>query len=346
MHVIHNPLIAASNSRRSFLKTGGLALAAAVTPVGFQRRTTKMTQADTTTYDVVIIGGSYAGMAAGMALGRALRSVVIIDAQHPANRMTPFSHNFLTQDGVPPAEIAQRGREQLAAYATVQTVHDRAVHAERTELGFTVETMGGRTFHAAKIIFATGITDVMLQIDGFTDCWGKSVLHCPYCHGFEVRGKRTGVIANGSAGFDYALLIANWTPRLTLFTNGPSQFNEQQTTILRDRGITIIENTLASIEHTNGVLHGVRYTDGSVIPLDVVYAKCAFEQHCIIPATLGCVHSPEGYIVVDQLQRTTVDGLYACGDNASPMRTVANAVASGTAAGMHVNKELVMQHVQ
>lgn len=296
----------------------------------------------TTSFDVIIIGGSYGGMAAGMALGRALRSVLIIDASMPSNRMTPHSHNFLTHDGDTPADISRVARERLDAYASVRTISDVAVHVQRTTTGFQVETMCGNVFEATVLIFATGITDIMLTIDGFKECWGVSVLHCPYCHGYEVRHKNTGVLANGTSGYEYTLLLSNWTSQLALFTNGVSTLTEEQASDLHTRGITISEATISAINHTDGRLHGLSFDDGTCVDLDVVYAKCAFEQHCIIPATLGCVHSPEGYIVVDHQLQTSVEGIYACGDNSSPMRTVANAVATGTAAGMHVNKALVM----
>jgi thioredoxin reductase len=294
-------------------------------------------------YDVIIIGGSYGGMAAGMALGRALRRVLIIDAGLPSNRMTPHSHNFLTHDGDTPAEIARIARRQLEAYASVESVSDVAVYVERTPSGFRVETMCGNMYAASKLVFATGITDIMMNIDGFKECWGKSVLHCPYCHGYEVRHQRTGVLANGTAGFEYALLVSNWTSSLMLYTNGVSTLTSEQLRECDARGFSVVETAIKRIEHTDGQVHALTFDDGARVDVDVIYAKCTFEQHCLIPAMLGCEHSPDGYINVDAQQQTSVDGIYACGDNTSPMRTVANAVAAGTATGMHVNKGLVMQ---
>ncbi|CAN5445835.1 NAD(P)/FAD-dependent oxidoreductase [soil metagenome] len=291
-------------------------------------------------FDVIIIGGSYGGMAAGMALGRALRSVLIIDAGMPSNRMTPHSHNFLTHDGDTPAEITRIARERLEAYPTIVSIGDVVVHVQKTATGFRAETMCGNAFEASMLIFATGITDIMMSIDGFKECWGTSVLHCPYCHGYEVRHQKTGVLANGTSGYEYTVLISNWTSQLTLFTNGASTLSANQTWDLRSRGVSIVESPISAIRHTDGRLHGLTFEDGARIDLDVIYAKCAFEQHCIIPAMLGCNHNDDGYIIVDHQQQTSVDGVYACGDNSSPMRTVANAVAVGTAAGMHVNKAM------
>ena len=293
-------------------------------------------------YDAIIIGGSYGRMAAGMALGRALRSVLIIDAGMPSNRMTPHSHNFLTHDGDTSAEITRVAREQLEVYASVSSTSDVAVHAERKHTGFQVETMCGNVFEASMLIFATGITDIMMNIEGFKECWGTSVLHCPYCHGYEVRHQNTGVLANGTSGYDYTLLISNWTSQLTLFTNGASTLSADQMLKLHSQGISIVETPISVINHTDGLLHGLLFRDGTHVELDVVYAKCAFEQHCIIPVMLGCEHSPDGYIIVDHQQQTSVDDVYACGDNSSLMRTFANAVATGTAAGMHVNKAMVV----
>lgn len=180
-------------------------------------------------FDVIIIGGSYSGLAAAMALGRALVSVLVIDSGKPCNRQTPHSHNFLTQDGKEPADIAAIGKQQVALYDTVQFFDGLAISGQRTSNGlFEIQTASGEIFWADKLIFATGIKDIMPDVEGFVDCWGISVLHCPYCHGYEVRDQPTGILGSGENGYELAKLISNWTKDLTLFTEGKSKLTPEQ----------------------------------------------------------------------------------------------------------------------
>lgn len=295
------------------------------------------------TYDVIIVGGSYAGLAAGMALGRALRTVLIIDDGRPCNRQTPYSHNFLTQDGIAPAAIASLARQQVERYETVRFLSGTAVEGSRDPQGFRIRAGTGETSFARKLIFATGIRDILPDIPGLAACWGISVLHCPYCHGYEVRNQPTGFLGNGDPGFEFALLLRNWTEELAVFTNGPSKFTRDQAALLAERSIGIVETPIGKLEHAEGRLRSVRFVDGTETPLIALYTRAPFAQHCSIPTSLGCESTPEGYLKVDPLQRTTLPGVYACGDSTTPMRTVANAVASGTTAGMMVNKEMALE---
>jgi thioredoxin reductase len=296
-----------------------------------------------TEFDVIIIGGSYSGLASGMALGRALRKVLIVDDGKPCNRQTPYSHNFITQDGVPPSAIAQLARMQVDKYETVHFFNGIAVEAHKTIERFEVRVATGEVFSAKKLIFATGIKDHFPSVEGFDECWGISVLHCPYCHGYEVRSKQTGVIGNGDAGFDFVKLISNWTNDLTLFTNGKSVLTDEQVQRLNSRHIHIVEKEILKLRHTNGYVNNIIFKDGSVSSAEVLYAPVPFEQTCRIPQELGCELTEEGYIKVDQFQQTNVEGVFACGDNASRMRTVANAVGTGTTAGMAASKKLVLE---
>ncbi|MGV8964493.1 MAG: NAD(P)/FAD-dependent oxidoreductase [Candidatus Saccharimonadaceae bacterium] len=295
-------------------------------------------------FDVIIIGGSYSGLAAGMALGRALRQVLIMDSGKPCNRQTPYSHNFITQDGKTPKEIATVAKQQVERYDTVAFFSGIATIGAKTENGFEIEAASGELFSAAKIIFATGISDIMPDINGFAACWGISVLHCPYCHGYEVKNEKTGILGNGEYGFEFCGLISNWTKDLTLFTNGTSTLTPEQTAKLKKNHIIIVEKEIERLEHTDGHLQNIIFKDGTDSFLKAIYARSPFEQHCPIPETLGCELTDEGYIKADALQRTTVHGIFACGDNVSRIRTVANAVAMGTMAGMMVNKEIILEN--
>lgn len=292
-------------------------------------------------FEVIIIGGSYAGLASAMALGRALRNVLVIDSNRPCNRQTPHSHNFLTQDGSTPGEIAVLAKQQVAMYKTVEFLDDEVTAGRTTGGGFCIETASGKVFSASRLIFATGIKDIMPGIKGIAACWGISVLHCPYCHGYEVKNEATGVLGNGEYGFEFAKLISNWTEDLMLFTNGVSVLTSEQTGKLQKQNITIIEKEIGEIEHTNGQLEKIRFKDGSAAALKAVYTRLPFVQHCPVAEQLGCELTEDGYIKINASQETTVKGVYACGDNTTRMRTVANAVATGTTTGIMVNKELV-----
>ncbi len=292
-------------------------------------------------YDVIIIGGSYSGLAAGMALGRALKKVLIIDSAKPCNRQTPQSHNFITHDGQKPAEIAALAKEQVKRYQTVEFFNGLATDAEKTKYGFEIWTDSGEKFNASKLIFATGIKDIMPDIPGYAESWGISVLHCPYCHGYEVRNLKTGILGNDDFGFEFSVLISNWTDDLTLFTNGKSDLSIEQSAKLKKHKIRVVEAEIEQLEHENGYLKSVHFKDGSNTPVKALYARSAFVQHSAIPELLGCEINDEGYIRVNPAQKTNIEGIFACGDNCTRMRTVANAVAMGTTAGMMVNKELI-----
>lgn len=292
-------------------------------------------------FDVIIVGGSYSGLAAGMALGRALRQVLIIDSGKPCNRQTPYSHNFITQDGKTPAEIAKLARQQVERYDTVRFFNGLAIKGTKTENNFKILVTSGETFSAKKLIFATGIKDIMADVDGYAECWGISVLHCPYCHGYEVRNEKTGILGNGEYGFEFSNLISNWTKDLTLFTNGKSSLTAEQTAKMEKHNIKIVEKEIAKLAHSNGYLQNIIFKDGSTSSVKAIYARSPFEQHCTIPETLGCELTDQGYIKIDPFQKTTVHGIFASGDNVSRMRTVANAVAMGTTAGMMSNKEII-----
>jgi thioredoxin reductase len=229
-------------------------------------------------------------------------------------------------------------------YHTVEHFSGLATMAIKTETGFEIHSQSGEWFAARKLIFATGIRDIMPEIPGFAACWGISVLHCPYCHGYEVRSQQTGVLGNGDYGFEFSTLISNWTPDLTLYTNGKSTLSEEQTLKLRSHNIGIVETEIARLEHRHGHLEQLVFRDGNKITLTALYARTPFAQHCTLPEALGCALTDDGYLKIDSNQKTTVRGIFACGDNTTRIRTVANAVATGTTAGMIINKELVEEN--
>lgn len=294
-------------------------------------------------YDVIIIGGSYSGLSAAMALGRAMKSVLIIDDGKPCNIQTPYSHNFLTHDGKTPAEITELSRKQVSKYDSVQFMHGWAKRGVKIEAGFEIELGSGEKFSGKKLVFATGIKDLLPDIGGIAACWGISVIHCPYCHGYEVKNEKTGILGNGDSGFEFTRLISNWTKDLTLYTNGHSRLSDEQMNKLRQHKIRVVEMEIDRFEHLNGSVQYILFKNGEREPVMAVYAPSPFEQHCKIPESLGCELTEEGYLKIDNFQETTVKGVYATGDNASKMRTVANAVSMGTVAGISISKKLIQE---
>lgn len=292
-------------------------------------------------FDVIIIGGSYAGLSAAMSLGRSLRKVLVIDSGSPCNKQTPHSHNFLTQDGEKPAVIASIGKTQVLNYDTITFHKALVISGTKSKDGFEIITDKEEKFTAKKLIFATGVKDIMPDIKGFVDCWGTSVIHCPYCHGYEARKLKTGLLANGERAYHLSAMINNLTEDLTILTNGKPDFNTEQEDKLKKHQISVIEHEIEEIVHENGYIKNVFFKDGHRRNFDAVYAVVPFEQHSDIPVSMGCELIETGHIKVNDFCKTTVDGIYACGDNSAMMRSVANAVSVGNLTGAMVNKELV-----
>lgn len=295
-------------------------------------------------FEVIIVGGSYSGLSAAMSLGRSLRQVLVIDSGLPCNRQTPHSHNFITQDGEVPAVISAKAKLQVDFYKTVQFFKGLAVQANKSGAGFEIKTDSGETFTSKKVLFATGVKDLLPEIKGLAECWGISVLHCPYCHGYEVKTEKTAIIANGEMAFEYAKLISNWTKDLRLLTNGESTLTMEQKEILQRHQIEIIEDEIESLQHENGNVKQVIFKNQSKAAVKAIYFRPPFEQHCSLPEALGCDLTEQGLIQVDMMQKTTVPGVYASGDCVIQARSVAMAVSSGSFAGASINKELIEEY--
>lgn len=328
-------------TRRAFIVQSGLTLTALALPFPLTLFTKGNKMIDNKIFDVIIIGGSYAGLSAGMALGRALRNVLIIDSGKPCNIQTPHSQNFITQDGKTPKEISMLAKQQVEKYKTVKFYNGFATNGIKIENGFEITTQSNDKFTAKKIIFATGVKDIMPNIKGFSECWGISIIHCPYCHGYEYSNEKTGILANGDIAFEIGKLINNWTKDLTVFTNGKSTLTEEQVTKLKKHDIKIVEKEIDYFAHKNGQIKNIIFKDATSETIKALYARPKFTQHCEIPKQLGCELTEQNYLKIDTFQKTTQYGIFACGDNASMMRSVSNAVATGGIAGAMTNRELI-----
>jgi len=291
-------------------------------------------------FDVIIIGGSYAGLSAAMALGRSLKRTLIIDAGKPCNRQTPHSHNFLTRDGETPQAISAIALDQVMKYKSVSFKKGTVVSGSRTNNGFEINTGNNEVFIGKKLILATGIKDEIPDIPGFDESWGISVIHCPYCHGYEFKTKKTGILANGDQAFHLAGLVYNLTNELTILTNGNHDFTDDQIAKLGQHNISVVESKLHEIVHSHGKIKSIIFEGGNSLNLDVMYAHVPFTHHTDLSTTLGCTYTDQGYIEIDAFQKTMVPDIFACGDNSSRMRSVANAVSTGNLAGAMANMEL------
>jgi thioredoxin reductase len=296
--------------------------------------------ANSKNFDVIIIGGSYAGLSSAMALGRSLKRVLIIDSGIRCNRQTPHSHNFITQDGEEPGKIAEKARKEVLRYNTVRLIDDLAISGKQIGKGFVITTQKDEEYQAKKLIFASGIKDIMPDIKGFADCWGISVVHCPYCHGYEVRNQKTAILLKGTMGLHLASLVNNLTDDIKLLTMGKADFSNEELAKLNAHNIKIVDTEVVEIEHQNGQIENVVFSDGSKEHFTALYSAVPFSQGSEIPSSLGCELTEQGHLKVDNFQATTVDGIYACGDNASMMRSIANSVYSGNLAGVMVNRVL------
>lgn len=191
-----------------------------------------------------------------------------------------------------------------------------------------------------KLIFSSGVKDIFPDIKGFEACWGKSVIHCPYCHGYEVKGTKTAILANGDIAYHYAQLLQNLTNNLTIITNGKPNFTSEQLAKFDQHHISIIEKKINRIHEQKGQVQSIVFDDSETLLCEAIYIRPDYEQHCKIPEWLGCELTEQGHIKVDMMQKTTINGVFACGDNTSPMRSVAFAVASGNIAGATTNSQL------
>ena len=294
-------------------------------------------------FDVLIIGGSYAGLSAALALGRARRSVLVLDGRRPRNRFTPHAHNLLLHDGDAPADLAARARQQVAAYPTIQLLEAQAISAETQPDGtFTVATEAHGVFEASRLLLATGLRDELPPVPGFAECWGKSVIHCPFCHGYEVADQPTGIWNNGPEVEHQVKMLLNWSRQLTVFTNGPATFGPEVHELLETEGVGLVQTPVAELLHTDGQLTALRLADGRTWPLPVLYARLPWHQASELPAQLGCEITEQVLISTDASYRTTVPGVYAAGDCTVAPPQLALAIAAGNLAGGSLSRELIM----
>ncbi len=294
-------------------------------------------------YDVVVVGGSFAGLAAATQLGRARRSVVVVDAGQPRNRFSPAAHGILGHDGKPPAEILGQALHELERYRTVSVVQGVAVNACAVEEGFQLTLQDGRTLQGRQLILAYGVRDILPELPGLAERWGRTVLHCPYCHGFELDQQPMGVLARNEMAFHAAMLLPDWGPT-TLFTQGGFHPTDEQHQALAARGVRIETTLITGLLGDAPGLDGVCLQDGRVIPVSGLFVAPLLQPSADLAQQLGCTMAsgPMGELVeVDPLQKTSRAGVYAAGDMASAMSNATLSAAAGVRAAASAHFSLV-----
>lgn len=289
-------------------------------------------------HDVIVIGGSFAGMAAALQLVRAHKSVLVIDAGEPRNRFASRSHGFLGQDGVVPGEIGAQARRQLQAYPTLSWIEDRADAVAGQVGSFTVTTAAGGLHHGRRVLLAIGVADQLPPIDGLAERWGKAVFHCPYCHGYELGKGHIGVIATGPMSAHQAQFLTEWG-QVALLVNQAMALGADARSELKSRGVAIDEVPIERIEgHAN-----VRMADGRLLTFAGLFTAAPCSPCGTLAASLGCAleETPLGLQVrIDADGKTSVPGVFACGDVARAPHSVSLAVGSGAWAGAQIHRSL------
>ena len=294
--------------------------------------------------DVIIVGGSFAGLAAAMQLVRARRKVTVLDTGLNRNRYASHAHNVLGFDGTPPGDMLERAREQVAAYPTVKLVQGRAATVSGEPDDFTIGTAEGENFNARRLILSYGIVDEFPDIPGFAESWGKTVIHCPFCHGYEVAGRRWGLLFSSPLSLHATSLYADWTDDITLILDG-NDIPDEERHKLEKRGVKVHDGKLARIHHDNGAVSGATLEDSSEIGLDALYAHPRNRPSANLHEQLGLdtKETPTGVMVeVDERQKTSRDGVYAAGDLTNGMHSITVANYSGSMAAMGSQQSMLV----
>lgn len=300
------------------------------------------------TWDAIVVGGSAAGLSAALLLGRALRRVLVIDDGQPRNRFAAHMHGVLGWEGESPTDLLQRAREDVAHYdVTIRAGRVTTVAAD--EQSVTVTLDDGATATGRALVVATGLTDVMPDLPGFAPRWGTGVLHCPYCHGWEVRGKRLGVLAMSPMSLHQSQLIRQWSSDLTVFAGGIGgdagiDIDPATRARLHSRGVRIVEEPVVEILGDGDAISGVRLADGQVVEVDALFAgpRARPNDEFLAALDLDRADNPVGsFIAVDEFGKTSHPLVYAVGNVINPALTVPMSIGSAAMTGGMVNMSLV-----
>lgn len=294
-------------------------------------------------HDAIVVGGSFAGLSAALYIARARRSVCVVDAGAPRNRFAAESHGFFTHDGSAPGAMIAAARAQVAAYPTARIVQGEAVAAAGEADDFSVRLATGEVLEGRRLVLAFGISDELPAIPGLAERWGQTVLHCPYCHGYEFSGRRLGVLQVSPASAQQAMLIAEWGPT-TFFLNGGPPPDDATIDQLRARGVAVEPAAVSALDGDGAHLSAIAFADGRSSELDALYLGPRTRLNSAIAEQLGCALDEGRFgpiIRTDGTKLTTVAGVYAAGDITRDAHTATWASADGVTAGLAVHRSLV-----
>ncbi|MDX3002262.1 NAD(P)/FAD-dependent oxidoreductase [Kribbella solani] len=306
-----------------------------------------------TKYDVIVIGGGAAGLSGALALVRFRRSVLVIDDGTPRNAPADGVHNFLTRDGVPPGELYALGRQEVIGYGGA-IAEGTVTSARRDGDGFTVELADGTTYRARRLLVTTGLTDVLPDVPGLPEQWGKDVIHCPYCHGWEVRDQAIGVLATSSMAMHQVQLFRQLSDDVTLFLHTAPEPTEEQWEELAARGIAVVQGKVEQLALANGKLTGVRLEGGVVVPRQALAIQSTVRARADFLADLGLettLVESNGVeigtaVQVDAMGATQIPGVFAAGNVTNPMAQVVPSAAAGLTAAGGINFDLINEETR
>ena len=301
-------------------------------------------------YDVVVIGGGAAGLSAALVLTRARRRVAVVDAGRPRNAPAAHMQGFLGSDGLPPTELLAAGRDEVAGYGghltsgTVTSIVPYATMAAGSRIGFEVTLEDGPSLHARRVLVTTGLHDDIPDLPGVRERWGRDLLHCPYCHGYEVHDQPLGVLGGTPEAVVHAHLIRQWSDDVVFFPNGDTLTTDQRQQLVA-RAIGIVDHPVAGLVVENDHLTGVELVTGQVVPRAAVFVRPRFEPNDTLMTGLGCATHDNGWVVADATGRTSVPGVWAAGNVVNPRAQVITAAGEGSAAAIAINNDLVEEDI-
>ena len=306
-------------------------------------------------YDAVVIGGGTAGLSGALALARSRRSVLVVDSGQPRNALAAHLHNYLSRDGATPAELLAAGRAEMTGYggqilsgevASVERLDNRGNH-----IGFLISLTNGGNVHARRLLVTTGLVDELPDVPGVAERWGRDVLHCPYCHGWEVRDQAIGILGTGPMAAHSALLFRQLSTDVILFQHTAPALSQEQAEQLAARGITVVEGEVSALEVHDDRLVGVRLRSGEFIPRQAVVVAPRFTARAEVLSNLGLATTEmemagsviASYVPADANGATTVAGVWVAGNIADPNAQLITSAAAGLKAGAMINADLITE---
>jgi thioredoxin reductase len=304
-------------------------------------------------YDVLIIGGGAAGLSAALVLSRARRRVLVVDSGAPRNAPAAHMHGFLSRDGMPPADLIASGRAEVARYggivvrSTVDDLRaaDQGADGVPSVRGFNARLGDGAQVYARRVLVAAGMRDELPDVPGLRERWARDVLHCPYCHGYEVRDQRLGVLWNGPGTPDYAQIVRQWSDDVVLFVPTDVLTPSQRTGLVA-RAIGIIEAAVTGLRVVDDTLSSVTLEDGREVHRDALFVPPTFTAHSSLLTQLGAATDDAGWVTIGKSGDTSVPGVWAAGNVTNPRAQVITAAGEGSAAAIAINADLVAEDVR